>query len=461
MPANATHCLPNGYLGTKELPVCNVSGGSIATFNPPAGVGQRRGVVVFFSGLYIAPVAVCAPPVLADAFSGLGSTYAASLANNLATDGWIVLAVPAQEDSFSGVPTGGIYTDMQNDTGYGARYLASTLHVWDHVYQYIQQTYGSVPIIVCGTSLGGWRTLQVAANRTSQIVGYFAHDPVTIWETVWNAYTPGYTFGTLNFSGADIGPTFLAGVTVPGMVGYGTIDNAVYWGGNSTLATVNGSTTPVAIGSVTALTVAGGSVNFLNSANGFITVTGLTGGTSQGRATLKYTAYSAGAFTGVTLVGGSGTLPVGAGVLQSNTDSILLNNTTITRMSTGQPHSLGVTDSGAYYAGTATTIASINTATTLQITGGTNGQAAAAAIPAQYLISGACAIQDTAGVWHPFTFGGTSSPNLTTVVVSGSGSIAAGAPICNTGSVISGGFSNMSYPYWVNTVLDPKYPRNF
>ena len=34
----ASHCLSSGQLGTNELPVPNISGATITTFNPPTGM---------------------------------------------------------------------------------------------------------------------------------------------------------------------------------------------------------------------------------------------------------------------------------------------------------------------------------------------------------------------------------------------------------------------------------------
>jgi hypothetical protein len=456
----ATHCLTNGFLGTGELPCCGINGATITTFNPPSGT-LRRGVCVYFHGLYVSPVQFPLPVPVTDSYNAAGSGFANSLCTNLANDGWVVLAVPAQEDTYVGVPSGGIYNDVLNDSTYGARYNTSTLHVWTHIYTYIQQTYGvNWPILMAGFSLGGWRATNIAQAYASQIIGCFSHQPASVFETVRAAYTPGYQFGNLNWSGANDNSTELNTVSDPIMIGYSTGDTAVWYGGNSTVATINGATTALAAASVTDLTVSGGNTNFNASSGSQLLVTGLVGGTSQGRATYTYTGYSAGAFTGLSLIAGSGTVGVGALAVQSYIDTFITNGVAkgraITRNQGTEVHGLGVTDSGAYYAGTATTISAINTATTLQITA---TQASANATANQYLTSGACAIQDTAGVWHPLTFTGTTSPNLTGVVISGSGSIAAQAPICNTGTAITGGTSFMSYPYWVSTVIDPNYPK--
>jgi hypothetical protein len=422
---------------------------------------------VFFHGLYVVPTQYPIPPSTADggpvgdSYSAFGSVMGASLVSNLAADGWVVLSVPAQEDTYPLIPSGGLYNDVANDSTYGARYLSSTLKTFDHIRLYIQQTYGSSwPILVGGFSIGGWRATKIASSRSSQVVGVFSHQPASIFETVSNNYTPGYNFGLLNWSGLDDVATLLNTCKVPVIIGYSSGDQAVYTGGNSTAATVNGGGVGVAAASVTALTVSGGSTSFSATSGSTIVVAGLTGGTSGGQAVYTYTGFTAGAFTGLSLVSGSGTVNVGCAVKQGMIDSFMTNaraaGVNALRNSGTEVHSLAVTDTGAYYAGTATTITAINTATTLQLT---TTQAAASATADQYLTSGSCAIVDTTGTWHTFTFSGTTPPNLTGVSITGSGFIAAGAPIVNTGSAITGGFSRMSYPYWVSTVVDPSCPR--
>jgi hypothetical protein len=469
----ASHCLPNGQLGTNELPVPNISGATMTTFNPPTGM-LRRGVVVFMHGLYVAAIAAAVPPStltggpVGDNYGAFGSVYGNSLCTNLANDGWVVLAVTAQEDTFAGVPSTGVYNDVAADSGYGVRYQNSTLRTWDHVVSYIQQTYGDWPIIAAGFSVGGWRATTIAQARPQTVKAVISHQPASVFENVATIFTPGANFGLVNWSGADDVGTELNGISCPALVGYSSGDNAVWYAGNSTVATINGGTTGIAAASVTAMTVTGGTTNFFGAGAGNVTLTGLTGGTSQGRATYAYTTYSAGSFTGMTLVGGSGTVPVGAVAVQGYTDTICTNavaaGKSVTRNQGIDVHSLSLGFTGAYYTGTGLTlVAGANTGLTVPITA---AQAATPLGATQGLLAGACAIQDNAGVWRPITaIGGITTPNLTGVTITGPGSgtatIATNAPICNTGTAITGGYSNMAIPYWVNTVIDPSYPKTY
>ena len=448
---SGTHCLPNGQLGTSELPCCNISGATITVTNPPAGT-LRRGVCVMFHGLYLTAQAVPVPPALVDAYGPFGSVYSLTQAANLANDGWVVLNVPAPEDAYNGVPGTGVYNDVAADVNNGGRWVQTNLHAWDHVYQYIQNTYGNWPIMVVGNSLGGWRALQIAINRTTQIVGYVSSEPATIFETVGLTYTTPNDFAVINWSGANIGPTALNTISIPGMVGYSTVDTAVGWGLNTTA-------TSLVAGTLTVASTAGSLSAALGSQR--VLLTGLTGGT--GRQVLQYTGQSATQFTGCTVVSGSGTINPGVTVCQQSTSDAMITagqvaGKPITRQSSAGPHGTVLNDSGAYYAGATTTIAALNTLTTVQITA---NQAATPFGSSQGLISGASAIQDTTGVWHALTFTGIASPNLTGAAIAGSGSIATGAPICNTGTAITGGFSNQGIPYWVNTVLSPTYPKRY
>lgn len=464
-----THCLPNGALGTGELPVPNISSATISTFNPPGGAGTRRGVIVYLHGLYASPVAVPVPYLMTDATVSITSLMNYSLVQNLINDGWVVLSVPYAEDPYIGVPAIGIYNDVNNDSTDGARYLASTLHGWDHVVTYIQNTYGSnFPIGLFGFSEGGWKALAIAANRASTLSFFMAHASLTVWSSIGTNYTiAGYNYQTLNTSGMDISATGLSPIptTLKGMVGYSTADTAVWYGGNSTVATINSGTSPIAVASVTGFTVSGGSTNF-NSVSGLgtVTLTGLSGG--SGRATFTYTGYSAGAFSGLTLISGSGSVTTSSVAVQSTTDSMLTAyynvgaNTNITRMSTGaEQHTLSTSSVGTYVAsgGPYSLTTSSSTTITTGLISYTNSGSG--------LISGSCSIRDGSGTWHPITFssatgGGTSIVGVD--LVSGTATIPNGAPICNTGTSITGGYSNLSYLYWLNgpgmSGIDAAYP---
>jgi hypothetical protein len=459
MTPTPTHCLWENppVLGTGELPVPNISGPTITTFNPPAGVGNRRGVIVFLHGLNIVPTAIPVPFSVTDLTGVFASEMYFSWCTNMANDGWIVLAVPYAEDPYITLPAVGIYNDVSNDATDGARVLESTWHTWQHVYAYIQQTYGSnFPVGIAGHSEGAWKALQIAVEFPTQVDFFMAHQPVTVWSNASPSYTPGENFGLLNTSGMDLGPTALNGLpsTLKGIVGYGTSDTAVWYGGNSTVATINGGTSPVAAASVTAFTVSGGSLLYETGGVQYVTLTNLTGGI--GRATYSYTTYSAGAFSGLTLISGSGSVTTTSVAEQSAIDSMLTAalglSLPITRLSTAEDHSLCSQDAGVYTTAGYTLTSSGQTVATGLISDTNNGTG---------LISGSSAIKDTSGTWHTITFtaatGGTSQ--ITNVAIaSGSATIANGAPICNTGSAITGGFSNQSYPYWLSTVIDPSYP---
>ncbi len=229
-----THCLPAGSLATHEIPVSPINAGTVWASSPPGvGIGRRRGVVVSMGGLpltataeFVTPTAPVdsGPPTPSD-FVSYGGTFAAQLA----LDGWIVLDVAYPEASIYPFPVNAIFNDVVNDSGHGSRYLATQLHWWQHIVEYIRMNYGPLPIVAFGRSWGGWHVLQIAANRQQDLLGYIAGIPATIVENVNPAFTGTANFNATNTSGLDCGPTLLNACNVPGLVSYGTSDEAVGW----------------------------------------------------------------------------------------------------------------------------------------------------------------------------------------------------------------------------------------
>lgn len=207
-----THCLPSGSLGTKELPVPGISTSTMQVRTPS---GTPRGIVVMCHG-----VTNGTPPP--NAYVQSGAQWDA-LSTALVADGWLTVSPPLQEDAAVGaLPISGMALDFQNDSGAGARYLASWLHEWDHIVGWIRSTYGAIPIVVCGISWGAWHALQVCANKASTIFAYLIHEPVTVITDLtvfgWNL---------LSTTAADVGDHALDAVTVPGLLGWGTADTTV------------------------------------------------------------------------------------------------------------------------------------------------------------------------------------------------------------------------------------------
>jgi hypothetical protein len=189
--------------------------------------GSKRGVVILGHGIF--PTATTFPYPIQNI---VGAQFLA-LANALVADGWVCIMPPYQEDlshpaTFNDSPSYGIQLDITNDTGNGARYQASTLHWWDHVVNFIQTTYGAWPLVPFGVSWGGWRMLTVAINRTSQIIAYGCHCPVTILTHLAAAFTTPANWTGLTTTGADVISTALNGITgPPGFIGWSTTDVAV------------------------------------------------------------------------------------------------------------------------------------------------------------------------------------------------------------------------------------------
>lgn len=217
-----THCLPSGVLGTGELPVPNVSAANMSSLTP--SVGSRRGVVVMLHGMTIKVADTV--PIFGD-LGGVQPILWLSLANALVADGWVVIQPQFADNFYPGAPPAGLFGDVSNDAGHGSRYLAQTLHWWDHVVSWIASNYGVWPIVPLGFSWGGWHSLQIAAGRPSTITAYVAHHPATVLSAVPAAVTTPTDFTGISTAGLDATSTMVNAVAAPGLIGWGTLDPVV------------------------------------------------------------------------------------------------------------------------------------------------------------------------------------------------------------------------------------------
>lgn len=457
-----SHCLPNGQLGTNELPVPNVSGQAVTTYSPPAG--SRRGVIVFFHGLQFAANQFPVPPSLPDTYNALGSNMTASLCQNLAQLGWVVIQVMDQEDTYPGIPGVGVYNDINTiqTSGtagtFGARYLASSLHLWDHVYQYVQNTYaplagGVVPVIPVGTSFGGWRAVAVTQNRlgsTTPPSGIISNQGSHIFETISALATSPYAFGNINCSGVDNVATSLNATpgNFPGLIQYGTTDTVVFYGGNSSCtvsgtsgsAIVNLGSPPASLGFYTA--AASPAVVYSGSTQWNFTYTGVSGNTLTG-CTTTY-----------------GTIPASGTCVQQYTTSIISQVTSrgtnaIYGNTTAQIHTLSAGDAGFYAAVAGTLSTSGGTITIPAVQGNFT-----AGVPA--IQNGLSSAANGVGIWNGSgwtllsgcTVSGTS---ITYTSAAAASAYALNAPIVNVGTLTSGVYSNISIPYYVAQNMNPSF----
>jgi len=343
----ATHCLPNGALGVGELSVPNVK--KTATISDP-GSGNRRGIVVFFHGIGQAVVPVVPQPIPNSGSAGSYGRYGDFEAAVVA-DGWVFIWPSVQEDFYQGGNNiTGVFGDVSNDTGNGSRYLASTLHTWDHIQtDLIVPNYGANrPVIVAGQSFGALKSLQIAANQAGRpvscnLVGYISHTPSVVMEALDE-----FNFGTINWSGLDLSATSMNSTTIPGIIGYGINDQLVGWAATTVAAGSNGVNVNTFTGSGV-LDVAS-VANITVGPN--VLVTGLNGGT--GRAVISFTGTTAGSpntLTGCKTLSGSGTLATNNPCTQSFADQIITNaqgaSQPVTRNATADTHEFTGTPSGA------------------------------------------------------------------------------------------------------------------
>jgi hypothetical protein len=342
-----THCEPSGSLGTDELAVPNLTASTITTVTPSAGFGVNaiRGVVVLCHFGFGAPPISAYPIPLTNA---IGLNEQLTFANQLAADGWVVLYPSYQEDWSPLIPLQAVYNDVANDSGFGSRYLASTLHWWNHVIRFIQTTYPpGFPVVTFGFSEGAYRSMLMAAQFPGQLIAAGGHCPVTLWETPSLTYSGSISFGLLNWSGLDLGPTALNGVTIPMIIGYGTSDNAIGYGGTSTYS---GSTINVNTLTGSATVGLASATNYIAGPN--VVVTGLTGGTSNGRAVFNFGSISGNNLLNCQLISGSGSMTNGLTITQQNTLAIIANaGSNVVGRAVAENHFFTTADA-TYYSGT-------------------------------------------------------------------------------------------------------------
>lgn len=346
-----THCLPSGSLGTGELADPNIGSAYMTSMIPSGGLGHGniRGVIVYCHGLILTQAPV--PYPIPSSTVGGSSNDILAFANSVVADGWIFIGPSYQEDFFLGPACLGVNLDLDNDTGNGSRYLASTLRWWDHVLQFIRVTYGGlIPVVPMGFSWGAMRTLQIASNNTGSCLGYIAHCPATLLSNAAQNFTTPADFNNISTSGIDLSATQLNAVSIPGIVGFGTSDPAV---GYSMATTLGAGSNNVNVATVTYPTVFAVASNTGYVQGPAITLTGLSGGTSGGRATFSVSGTLGGLALNVSaLLGGSGITSTGIPVVQSLTSQIIANaqgaSQPVTSNSTGDTHEFTSTDATTY-----------------------------------------------------------------------------------------------------------------
>ena len=103
-----THCLPSGSLGAGEVPVIQVPGGG-AVLTP---TGQKRGVVILIHGINVVAGSPMPYP-LTDTAVDLMLTFA----NDLVTEGWIVVFPAQMADNFATSQQNGVIADVGGVAG--------------------------------------------------------------------------------------------------------------------------------------------------------------------------------------------------------------------------------------------------------------------------------------------------------------------------------------------------------
>jgi hypothetical protein len=166
-------------------------------------------------------------------------TYFATLAADLVTDGWVVIWPLLPGDGVGNLSqVQAVYNDIASDPGRGERHLNCRLRWWDHAVPWIYANYGPTwPIVPIGFSDGGMIVLQIASQRQSTIAAYCAHHPGINPANFNPAFTSPVNFGSIDTSGLVVPTNALNSVTVPGMLGWGTVDTAVDYPNSGDLLT--------------------------------------------------------------------------------------------------------------------------------------------------------------------------------------------------------------------------------
>ena len=392
-----THCLPGGSLGSFGIPTPRVDSSLIRVDNPSSGL--RRGRVILLPGI---GGSTAASPFWENNFDG--NAFRAALN----ADGWQTVqasGVPQnglQWAQMNGQPYGGIATtyggeptaapgclaDITNDSGNGARLLATCLHHFDHVYQWAEDNYGTMPAVVVGESWGGWLACQVAIARASGVYpvkAVYSHNTPNDFSDL-NPGVGVYVLlggweqqGSAAYAGMNLVSTSLNGVTIPLRVTWGYLDNVVTGGNGTTAPPVNcmamvadagtatggssqNGTTTVASGQTTVDTngsawLAGTgtliptSTAVFSSSGGTAVITGLGGAGTVG---FSYAGISGGQLIGCSTAlappGQTTTLVTGAAILTATTSGGI-----VTGAGTLDDHGWGAqetTDALAWFTGT-------------------------------------------------------------------------------------------------------------
>jgi hypothetical protein len=410
---------------------------------PPGGLGggHCRGVVVAGSGLQQSIVAAgIGPPSGTATFPGSPVDSVAGFLPNfvnlflqlLLNDGWAIVSYTYPEaaapmfgyplngkggngSSNTPAPSQALWRDISTDTGFGKRYLTTTTQMYKHVVDFcnglLNPVVGGVvnyakpvPIVPWGFSWGGYHALQFAAQMWQYIVGYAAHCPATVlsWTgSVNNDWVYNPSFNGTNTSGLDLHQHSLDDLGTSWLTGDLIPGMATY------------GTSDDAVG------------------------WGIPG---EGTAPLE--TYGSHPF--------------------SNLDLMIVNalaaGQPIMRNQTNDNHVYTWSDAGSFYTTTGPTALSSFTGTqTLPVYNDTGEN-----MPNQ-MVSGQTAVLGSDGVWHEFTFGGTSGGvefTDVTVLSPGSATISLGAPVCGTGNGLAGG-NPFSEFYWFSTNMDPICPKQY
>lgn len=183
--------------------------------------------------------------VLLPGISGNSASYfTAGFTSSLVADGWQIVTADYPVRGTTGFVNqpAALTTDFTNSptNPNHARYARRVLAWWDHVVAEIDHQNGQhIPLWVHGFSMGGWHSLYGLRHRQHYFVGYGIMSPLTRWSCL------GGFGGTTNpnpVADPDITTDTLAGVSIPGWLGYSRGTRIANLTGVGAVGSVSGAT---------------------------------------------------------------------------------------------------------------------------------------------------------------------------------------------------------------------------
>jgi hypothetical protein len=214
--------IPNGSIIQVPIitPAINPSSGQGAYRRYPATSTPLRGRIILFTsfgdGL---DQWVESPPTSTAQLAFTPFTTGAQ------ADGWECMQILRPNSLVDGAGASEGFYDMQGDPALGARYAQTCVSFIDAAIDLAEQSWGALPLVLGGLSMGAWTTLQMVTKSKHTIAAYFANMPPTRLDGAGFPWPTTPAWPGIVTTGANLVPaTYLNGVTAPGWVQFGSLD---------------------------------------------------------------------------------------------------------------------------------------------------------------------------------------------------------------------------------------------